>query len=88
VDCVGLKKVGFLSSRLRLRLIKVLDQKDFVSILPIDNLIHQFLRQQDSVTAGAQSKLLADLGMTKRIVVGIGDGCVGDLVERESGSRV
>ena len=77
-----------LSGRLRLRLIQVLDQKYFVSILPIDNLIHQLSRQQDSEPAGAQSELFSDLGMTNRIVVGIGDGGMGDLIKRKSRSRI
>src|SRR6185312_16859912 len=76
------------SRRLRWRLIQILDEKYFVSILPMDNLIHQFLRQQNSEPARAQSDLVPNLRMTHRIVSRIGDGGMGDVVRAESRPRI
>lgn len=54
----------------------------------MDNLIHQVLREQKSEPARAQSNLVANSRMTNRIVGGIGDRGMGDVVKAESRSRV
>ena len=64
------------SGSLRLRRIQILDEEYFVSSLPVDDLIDQLLRQQDSEAARAQSKFVADRGVPNGIVVGIGHGCM------------
>jgi hypothetical protein len=48
------KSGGFLRGR-----IKVLNQHDFVAVLPVNYFIHEFLRQQNAITSGTHPLFLA-----------------------------
>src|SRR5271157_1587309 len=68
--------------------VEIFDEHDFIALFVIDKLIDKLLRQQDAEAARAHALCVTILYVTHRIVRGVGDGSMGNLIQCETLARI
>src|SRR5215469_14605562 len=81
--------VGPTSARiLWVRLVKILNQQDFIPLLVVEQIIHKFLRHQNTIAARAYALGFPLRNVAKRFIRRIGESAMFELFKRKTSAWV